>query len=332
MTRFDTLVVGRGIAGAAVAWSLRWAGRSVAVADRGDPAAASRAAAGLVTPVTGQRFAVTDRFAECRPVAESFYRRAEAETGERFFHADGAVRLFRDAADRAAFARRADTHLRGLAESPAEPGPHIARHGAFGMPAAARLDAGRYLDASRRHFACLDADLDPLSDIELTPDGVRFPRLGIVAGAVVFCQGYAAAGNPWFPNLPINPVKGEVLTLRIPGLAERRAVHRGVWLAPAGDGLFRAGATYDRGVADATPTARGREEIVAGLTAFLRLPFEVVEHRAGVRPVVPGHRPVVAVGPRSDRVWAVNGLASKGVLYAPVSAAELVERMTAAGL
>ena len=323
MTAFDTCVIGHGVAGAAVAWRLRWAGRTVAVIDRADPAAASRAAAGLVTPITGQRFAVTDRFAECRPRAEAFYRRVVAETGGRFFHADGAVRLFADAADRAAFDRRAESHLRGLV-GPTDPEPFAAPYGAFGMPAAARLDVGRYLDASLRHFPVLKADIDPAGDIELSPDGVRLPRLDLTAGAVVFCQGYAAAGNPWFPQVRVNPVKGEVLTLSIPGLEERRAVHRGVWLVPAGDGLFRAGATYDRGSTDPTPTQRGRDEILAGLREFLTHPFEVVEHRAGVRPVVPGHRPVVAVSPRSHRVWCLNGLASKGVLYAPVFAAELV--------
>lgn len=338
MTAFDVLVVGQGIAGSAVAWQLRRAGRTVGIIDRADPGAASRAAAGLVTPVTGRRFAPNWRLAELLPAAVEFYRHVEGETGATLLHTDGAVRLFADGGERAAFAGRADTLLRGLV-APVEPSldgeAFAAPEGGFGMPAAARLDVGRYLDATRDHFArgghFLDAGVDPASDIELTPTGVRLPRLGVAAGAVVFCQGFAAAGNPWFPGLRLNPVKGEVLTLRIPGLAERRAVHRGVWLAPAGDGLFRAGATYDRDHPDTAPTARGREEVIAGLRAFLRPPFEVVGHRAGVRPAVPGHRPAVLESPRDSRAWCFNGFGSKGVLQAPFFAAELLARLPGTG-
>jgi glycine/D-amino acid oxidase-like deaminating enzyme len=308
MTAVDVLIVGQGFAGTALAWYLRWRGATVAVVDRADADSASRVAAGLLTPVTGRRLAPTPEFPALRAAAEAFYRRVEAETGEQFFHPAGAVRLFADAPERELYLRKGGTDL----DPPVADG-FAAPHGGFAMPTAARLAAEPYLAASRRHFG----ESYRVGEVEPTPDGVR--RLGLVARQVVFCVGAGAV--PWGPA--VRPDAGEVLTLRIDGLTETRVVHRGVWLAPAGDGLYRAGATYARGVTGATPTAAGRAEVLGRLGEFLRRPATVVGHRAGLRPVCAGHRPAVVRHPGRSWLWSFTGLGSKGALTAPTVAAEL---------
>ncbi len=324
MTAVDVLVVGQGFAGTALAWHLRWRGASVLVVDRDDADTASRVAAGLLTPVTGKRLAPTREFGECLSVATAFYRRAEADTGERFFQQAGAVRLFADASERELYVRKSGADL----DPPVRDDWFAAPHGGFGMPAAARLAAEPYLRASQRHFAAAGAyrvaDLDPARDLEPAADGVRIPRLDVTAGRVVFCQGAAGVGNRWFPDVPLRPDAGEVLTVRVPGLDETRTVHRGVWLTPAGGDRFRVGATYARGVMAAMPTAAGRAELCGRLGAFLRLPVTVEGHRAAARPVPPDHRPQVRVSGGEPRVWWFNGLGSKGALTAPAVAARVV--------
>ena len=147
--------------------------------------------------------------------------------------------------------------------------------------------------------------------------GVHLTRLGLRTRWLIFCQGYEAASNPWLPGVRFHPVQGEVLTLRVPDLTEERVVHRGVWLAPQGGGVFLAGSTYDRDRLDGFPTMRGRDEIYSRLREFLRLPFEVIEHRAAVRPVVAGNNPVLGVHPEYPQLVYLNGLGSKGSLRAP---------------
>jgi glycine oxidase len=333
MTAVDAVVVGQGLAGTAVTWALRWRGLRVVVIDREAGGTASRIAAGLMTPVTGQRLAKAWRFDDLWPAAQAFYRRVEAELGERFFHPGPSLRLFANSAETAAYEERATTLFPDLvsrSDPPADPTAFLAPFGGFQMAPAARLDVTTYLDASRRHFTgdggYLSATLDPLRDVEPTPDGVHLTRLGIRARWLVFCQGYDAASNAWFPRVQFLPVQGEVLTLRIPGLTESRVVHRGVWLAPQGDGVFRAGSTYDRDRLDGTPTARGRDEICSRLREFLRLPFDVIEHRAAVRPVVAGNKPVFGFHPEFSQLAYFNGLGSKGALQAPHFADLLADR------
>ncbi|HUR53701.1 MAG TPA: FAD-dependent oxidoreductase [Gemmataceae bacterium] len=327
---YDAVIVGQGLAGTVLAWTLR--PRRVLLIDREDAVTSSKIAAGLITPITGKRLAVADRWGELWPVAVAFYRRVEAETGARFFHEGPAVRLFADAGERELFEQRNSTGWRhwssplpqsehwGRGEQPS-PEPNLfAPHGGFEMPAA-RLDVPQFLAVSRDFFRpdYLAADIDPAHDIELLPDRVRLPRLGVETECLVFCQGYSP--NPHFPDVTFNAAKGEILTLRIPGLAETRVVHRGVWLVPLGDERFLAGSTYEWEQLDTVPTATRRDEICARVREFVRLPFEVIDHTAAVRPVIDAGKPVVEV---RGRLGIFNGLGSKGALLAPFFATRLL--------
>ncbi|MDB4611301.1 hypothetical protein OAH01_02500, partial [Akkermansiaceae bacterium] len=53
--------------------------------------------------------------------------------------------------------------------------------------------------------------------------------------------------------------------------------------------------------------------------------FEVVDHVAGVRPIIHRSEPVVRF--QEGKGWMLNGLGSKGVIYAPSSARDLVEKL-----
>ncbi len=325
---FEFVVVGQGLAGTAVAWQLRRRGRRFLVIDRADPHAASRVAAGLITPYTGRRVARTWNLDHTFNIAAGYYRSSQAETGATFFHHAPALRLFADAAERDVARGKIDATRfdRGI-----NPAWFAAPHGGFDLTPAARLDAPRFLDAYRalfqEHHAYRAFDLDPTADVEPTPTGVRLPRLGLTTGCVIFCEGAAGVGNPWFPTVPYNLAKGEILTLRIPGLGETRPVHRGVWLAPQGGNVFLAGSTYDRDDLTPTPTAAGRAAIETGLRDYLKLPFEVLDHRAGVRPVLRTTKPMLGVHPR-HRLVILTGLGSKGALYAPAYGAMLVDHLT----
>ena len=326
---FDVLIVGQGLAGTALAWHLLWRGARVCVLDREAAVTSSRVAAGLVTPITGRRLAKSWRLDDLWPAAVAFYGRVETETAVRFFHRRTTIRLFRDASERARFeGRRASFgDWVGGTDPPVNPDWFAAPHGGFAMPTAAQLATESYLDASRAAFArrgaYLAADIDPTRDLAVSVEGVSLPQLGLRADQVVFCQGHDAAVNPWFRGVRFGGAKGELLTLRIPGLTEERVVNRGVWLLPLGGGLFRAGATYDHDALDCVPTARGREEICGRLREFLRLPFEVIDHRAAVRPVIDAGRPALGLHPENDRVGFFNGLGSKGALLAPFFADQL---------
>jgi glycine/D-amino acid oxidase-like deaminating enzyme len=332
MRSVDVLVIGQGLAGTTLAWQLRRRGLRVLVVDR-ERGGSSRIAAGLITPVTGKRLAKSWRWDELYPAAVAFYRFVESVTDESFFHQKPSVRLFIGEAERDEFQRRSAAMLAGLVRADVEVNRDwfTAPLGGFEMPSAARLDVSRYLDLShdafRRDSSYLAAEVEP-RDVELIATGVRLSRFGIGARAVVSCRGFDPASDPWFGGIRFNAAKGEILTLRVPGLGEDRVVHRGVRLAPAGGDIFRAGSTYNWDDLTATPTAAGRAEIESRLRAFLRLPFEVIDHHAAVRPVIDAGFPVLGRHPQFPQLAYFNGLGSKGSLLAPFFAEQLAACIT----
>ncbi|AMV24465.1 bifunctional tRNA (mnm(5)s(2)U34)-methyltransferase/FAD-dependent cmnm(5)s(2)U34 oxidoreductase [Gemmata sp. SH-PL17] len=334
--RVDFLIIGQGIAGTTLAWRLLQRGRSVFVVDRENGHSSSRIAAGLMTPATGKRIAKSWRWADLFPNAVTFYRSRESELGDRFFHQRPALRLFIDAQEQAEYQRRSGGLLLGLVEPATDINAEWfdAPLGGFSMPDAARLDVPRYLDACRTHFRARDvyrtAGLSP-HDLELTATGARVPALSVEAQTVVFCRGFDAGTDPWFGSIKFNAAKGEILTVRVPGLAENRVIHRGIWLAPIGDEVFRVGATYTWEPLDSRPTAEGRAEIESRLRAFLRLPFEVLEHHAAVRPVIDAGLPVLGRHPEHPQLAYFNGLGSKGSLLAPFFADQLAAHLCGTG-
>lgn len=328
MRTADVIVIGQGLAGTTLAWQLRRRGQSVVVIDREHGVSASRIAAGLMTPVTGKRLAKSWRWETLHPAAMAFYRAIERDTNTPLLHQKPALRLFLDEAERGEYRKRSTGMLAGLVrETQFNRDWLISPPGAFEMPDAARLDVSRYLDVSRGVFerdqAYLRAEVEPAHDLELRSESMRLPRLNLEARLLVFCRGFTAALDPWFGSIRFNAAKGEILTVRIAGFAEERVVHRGIWLAPIGGGLFRAGSTYEWDHLNNLPTPGRRTEIESRLRQFLRLPFEVIGHEAAVRPVIDAGFPVLGRHPSEPRLAYFNGLGSKGSLLAPYFAEQL---------
>jgi glycine oxidase len=324
--RIEFLVIGQGLAGTAVGWHLLRRGRSVLVVER-DRGGCSRLAAGLITPITGKRLARSWRWDDLYPIAVTFYRLLEREAGTVFFHQRPALRLFASAGERAKYQ---GTDLASDVRSEWLDAPL----GAFLMPDAARLDVPKYLNASRSHFAARGAfqtaDVS-LAGLTLLPHGIAVPDLDLEADRVVFCRGFEPSEDPWFGGVRFNAAKGEFLTIRAPDLGEERVIHCGLWLAPLGGGRFRAGATYSWHRLDGEPTPQGRAEIETRLRAFLKVPFEVTDHQAAVRPIIDASVPAVGVHPQFPQLAYLNGLGSKGSLLSPYFAGQLVAHLLGEG-
>lgn len=331
--RRDVLIVGLGLAGAALAWTLLRRGASVFVVDREEQGTSSRIAAGLMTCVTGQRLVKSWRWDELWPFAVEFYRGIEAETGTSLLDVGPMVRFLNTDAERKIFEKKRKGELAGLVCA----APNLEADGRF-QPSAAegaieilpggRLRVADYLNVTREMLQRTDsyrcADLRLPGDVELAADGIRIPSLDLVVDRVVLCLGFAARGCPWLDWLRWNPARGEILTVDIPDLGEDRVVHAGVWIARQQGTRYRVGATYDWKSFDSGPTEAGRAELVGRLERALRVPFEVLGHDSAVRPILHDLTPLIGPVPGVPNVAVFNGLGSKGTLQAPFFADELV--------
>lgn len=336
MERVDVAIIGAGLAGCALAWSLRWRGVSVRLLDRGEPGTPSRIAAGLITPVTGMRLALTWRMQPLLAAAHTFYRRVEAETQTVIYHPRPAVRLFGEPGEATILARKGEQLIGQVErlEPPLNPEWITNPHGGFVLTQAARLDVPAFLAVTQRHFtaegAFRQADVQLPQDLAPSAEVIRFPRLNLEARYAVFCLGYQPVPNPWFPQAAFEPAKGEILTVSIPGFAEQRVMYaQGIWLAPIGEQRFRVGSTYDLHHLDSVPTAAGRDELLSKLRRFVRLPITVTGHDAAVRSVARSRKPLLGIHAEFPRLAYFNGLGSKGSISAPYCAEMLADQILA---
>lgn len=297
------------------------AGQRILVLDADQPNTASKIAAGLITPITGQRLALSWRVDEMLATARAFYARIERLTGATFFFPRPAIRLFQNDAEREIWDKRksSDSYAKYLsAPQPdvlLDPAVGDASGGGFQMETG-QLDVAAYLAASREHLAVGTAEIDWSRDVELHDD--RVIVLGAPADRVISAEGFGATRIPHFSWLPFKGAKGDILTVRFDGPMPGDCLHRGIWLVPTAEPrTFRVGATYDWDNLDDTPSAEGRAEIEGRLRDFIRVPYEIIAHEAAVRPIIRESKAVVGLHPAHPRLGFFNGLGSKGALHAP---------------
>jgi glycine/D-amino acid oxidase-like deaminating enzyme len=341
--RTDYLIVGQGLAGSLLAWELLARGKQVLVVDRDEPVTSSKIAAGIVTPVTGQRVAPSWRIDEMLDRSRRLYRHVEQETGEWLYHPASIARLLASEDEerrwKKKLAENGGQFLEHTAPLEIDDSVYNTEFGGFEMRTAGWLDVPRFLEVTRQ--ALLEragyaiANLRP-EEIDVSAGGVKWKN--IEADTVVFCQGWEGNRNSFFDWIPFRSAKGEILDLEcegdLPGDDTERIINRAGWLLRSGN-LFRAGSTYDwdTTLADAHKTTdAGKVEILEKVGAmFRRKPeFRVTAHRAAVRPIIRESRGLIGVHPAPElhnRVAFFNGLGSKGVLNGPFIARQLAEHL-----
>lgn len=302
------MIVGQGLAGTCLAWELWRRGSAFVLVDR-ESGGSSRVAAGMINPITGKNFAPSWRIGDFLPEALGFFHHIEEALNHRIWHPMPVLRLAGSAKEwRKIESKLGDAEvLPWLAGALLEP-PH-GWVGAVEVTGGGRLDTRGFLDASREffrergHYRAAEIDLGE-------------------ARRQVWCAG--AAGLLAGLHGPHRSAKGEILTLRADGWdASRARVGGGGWLLPLGGGRFKCGATYEWDQLDELPTPEGRQRVIEIATALGGPTFEVVDHEAGIRPILRRSQPLI--GPMPGGGWMFNGLGSKGSLYAPGMARRLAD-------
>lgn len=327
------LIIGQGLAGTALAWRLSERNVPFVIVDRDEPLTSSKAAAGLITPITGMRLTVSWRYGMFYREALRFYRDCGRRLKQRFFFPRGYVRLLKDEKELAKWhKRRRDPDMpRFLHPREPELSTDVFRdpQNGFQQRHAAWLDTTAFLQASRRFFESLEswfkADVKP-EDVHDDADGVTWN--GWRFSHVIWAQGWSAAKHPLFDWMPFQSALGTILTVKADLRGEQRIVNRGCWLLPRNDGTSRAGSTYEWTFGDPnTPSPDQVQNLEATLRTLLSEPAEVIATQTAVRPIIKGRQALMGTHPAHPRVAFLNGLGSKGSLRSPWLARHLIEHL-----
>ncbi len=304
----EILIVGQGLAGTLLAWELDRAGVPFTIADAGHGRAASRVAAGVINPITGQRIAKSWRVDTLLPLARETYRTIEREWG---------LSLWRDMRVRRFYLNEDERRVLAEKQARGELADYaVATDGdGFWVEGAARVDIAELVRAARARW---------IAEGRLRQENIDIPAVRPAYGLVIDCTG--ASGSP-FGFVPWQYSKGECLTLAVDGLAPDVVLNRGHWILPLQPGRAMVGATHSPGRRDIILTAEARTALEASIATMSSQPFLVTEHDAGVRAYVPDKRPIVGRHPGDPGLGVLNALGAKGALFAPALARQWLNHL-----
>jgi len=321
----DVLIIGQGLAGVVLSETLNARGLRVMVFDAPLEGRASAVAAGMVNPLVFRRTLLSWRASEMLAIAGAFYRDLQLEYEATLWHPLPLIELFPTAQEAGIWQlRMKDPEMErflGLGTS-SDPAIQAMQqpYGHGEVKRCAWLDV-RAMLAIHRKRALASGSLAETKveegDIVRSPDGVEVH--GRSAPLLVHCAG------PFSNGAGMVPVRGEGLTVHIPGMNLTSMLHRGVFVIPIGNDLYRVGSTFAWDDVWSGATAEARRWLLQQLERSIPHQVEVIDQWVGVRPASRDRRPILGRIGLHEAVF--NGLGSRGVLLAPWSAQHLADHL-----
>ena len=152
--------------------------------------------------------------------------------------------------------------------------------------------------------------------------GVSLEGQEIGCGQVVLAAGpWSREAEGWLNiSLPVDPLKGEILRLEVPGEPLSQDFSGGGGsLHPKPDGLVWCGTTEEWLGFDKDLSESARQSIMRGVKTLMpQLADSVLAlQTACLRPVTPDWLPIIGPAPGWDNVYLTTGAGKKGILLSP---------------
>lgn len=324
------MIVGQGISGTMLSWFLHQQKISFLVIDEERPNSSSRVAAGIMNPVTGRRFALSWMIDEVLPWAKKTYADISDFFGTSFIQHKNIIDFFPSAQMRDSFLKRiteANPYLQTYPDQNRFNEYFAYEHGCGEVCPAYVVNFSGLLQQWRSFInenSLLLTEPFVSEQVQLKDGGVQYGN--ITAKRLVFCDGIDGQQNPWFNALPFSANKGETLLIKA-DLPRENVYKKSMILSPIDDGLFWFGATYEWEFKDDGPTEAFLNRSRQYLKDWLKKPFEIVAHKAAIRPATLERRPFVGFHPSYPPVGILNGMGTKGTSLAPYFAHQLVQHI-----
>lgn len=359
MKSYDTLIVGAGIIGAALAFELS-RHHSVLLLDRQEPGReASWAAAGTISPAPDRKAIGIEAFGcESYRLYPAFISAVETAAGESAsFHPRGAIELlFEPHGEKERDQRVTQIRRAGVSAEAVSLADALKREPAIGPAARAALFIQDEADLDPRVLtrvtlaAAERCKVDIRSNVEIISvitrngrcDGVLVAptephQAGVLhvrtaekieARNVVIAAGWRSKEIGGVDTCaPSAPVRGQMVAFgRVTGTPRTILRSDSGYMAPREDGRVVAGSTLEPGAVDKHPTAAGLRKILAAAIEMAPALAEapILETWAGLRPDSPDHLPIIGATD-VEGLFIATGHYRNGMLLAPATAKYLAE-------
>lgn len=322
MSEADYLIVGQGLAGTLLSYHLIKRGKSVIVIDDNRPSTASKAAAGMFNPITGQRSVLTWKAGLLFPYLDACYKSLEKDLNAKFYHPIGIYKPFGSIQDYNDWMGRSSGEqyagfIKSVNKASVYPGQVEDPFGGVELKRAGFVNIKALLSAFRSYLKNKKALYEEKFSYDLLNLENGIVAYGAIkAEKILFCEGPQAVSNPFFSPLPFGLVKGETLTVKLKDNFQH-IINKEIFVLPLTNGYYKVGATYDREDMTNNATEEAKEYLTHRLGKLIKSDSEIIDHTAGVRPATRDRRPFIGLHPQFRSVGIFNGLGTKGVSLGP---------------
>jgi len=326
----NILLVGQGLAGTVLSHYLFLNNIDHKVLDDGHKTCSTKAAAGLINPITGRNYVKSWRIDDLLPEALSCYEQLERDLNLKLISHRDIIRALPDAVSENKWISSTsrpgyenycnpDFVANSYAQVVHSKGKYAQINKAIQVNIADLIICYRQFLIDRK---CLIEDAFDFEKYDLENDlkvgDEKFDK-------VIFCEGSAVDKNPLFNHLPFQPAKGESFNIQIDGDVPKQILRDDIFLIPQADGSFWSGGGYQWQFEDDHPTENWATNWKGKLDQLLKVGYEVKAHKAGIRPAVKGRRPLLGQHDTQKQYYLFNGMGTKGTSLAPYWAKHFVE-------
>ena len=329
--KVDYIIVGLGLSGVAFTKELEANGKSFIVFEDHSQNS-STVAGGMYNPVILKRFTPVWNAISQLNIAIPFYAELERKFNKKYDYKVDIYRIFKSIEEQNDWFVACDKPLlQNYMVPQIVKEKHLGIVADFGygkLTKTGRIDTKTLLedysnDLLKRKI--LMNERFEYADLVLTGDNVSYK--GIKAAKIVFCEGFGLQKNPFFNYLPMQEAKGELLIIHAPELNIDFLIKAAVFVLPLGNNHYKVGATFNWIDKSCKPSEEGKKELIDKLESFIKVPYTIVDHVAGIRPTVKDRRPLVGTHSKNRNMAILNGLGTRGVMLAPMLAKELYNNL-----
>lgn len=324
-------IVGFGVAGATLAIRFLEAGIPVVIFTNQKDSDSSRVAAGLLNPYAPKRLMPGWRGLEFATEAHAFYSSIQTQTGIPFYINQPIYKIFPNQHYKTDWKKRQKQHPESISEpftSVDAPYIHAPLDGAQ-INGTGVADGKGFMDAAEKlckPFHHFKNEVFIHENLVSTQDRFEYGELRFKH--IIYAEGLQYVNNPLLQHLDLNPLKGDVLRIKIKDFDPSYIYQTQQFLAKTDEeGVFKFGSTYLLEFDSAEPQIEELAFLDAKLKEMLNCEYEIISHNAGLRPCSFDRKPYVGRIKEGLNAYVYNGLGSKGYLMAPTLSKELLEHI-----
>ena len=333
MKKLDYILVGQGVAGSCMALKLMQQQKSFIVIDD-NLHKASAVAAGIYNPVVLKRFAAVWNAADQIKLLKQVFGEFEQLLNKKYIFNFPVFRIFNDENEKKTWNKKANRD--DLKDFLSTDFNQLNVYNQINQPLGSgevketgRIDLTNLLADFKtyliQHKLCLNESF-VYDDLIIADDKVVYNE--IEADKIIFAEGYHIKQNPWFNQLPIIGVKGEVLNIKTNATLPDAVVKAKEFLMPLGNNQYFVGATYDRDYVNYEITEQAKNSLLNGVKQFITdNDITVVDQKASIRPTVKDRRPIIGAHPSYKNLICLNGMGTRGTMLAPAMVNNLYQHL-----